>query len=183
MLPEAYITHATKGRVRFKIPSKKGNRAFFSALKDKLPPSGEIPGVQRIEMNPATGSVLIVHDLDFKAMDLTIFSGHLEQMGLFKLRANGIPGTPVSQNIARTFKGVNQQIKDFTSGEVDLQSLALLGLLGLGLYQISRGQFMIPAISAFWYAATLLKEGEILKEEGEILKEFRKDQPAQKRNQ
>jgi hypothetical protein len=190
MLPEAYITHATKGRVRFKIPSMKGNRAFFSKLKDKLPRPSEIPGIQRVEMNPATGSVLIVHDLDLKAHDLTKFSGHLEQMGLFKLKANGIPGTPVSQNIAKTFKGINQQITDFTSGEIDLQSLVMLGLLGLGIFQISRGQFMIPAISAFWYAATLLKEGEILKEEGEILKEegeilkqVRKDQPAQNSDQ
>jgi len=180
MLPEAFITHISRGRVRIKIPSRKGDRVFFSALKDKLPATSEIPGIQRIEMNPTTGSVLIVHDLDFKGHDLTIFSGHLEQMGLFKLKPNDTPGTPVSQNIARTFKGINQQITDFTSGEIDLQSLVLLGLLGLGLYQFSRGQFMIPAISAFWYAATLLKEGEILKEEGEILKEFRKDQPAQK---
>jgi hypothetical protein len=183
MLPEAHITHASKGRVRIKLPSRKGDHAFFAALKDKLPDLLETPGIQRIDMNPATGSILVIHQLDFKASDISLVSQFLEQKGLFKLKANGIPGTPVSHNIAKTFKGINQQITNFTSGEIDLQSLTLLGLLGLGIFQISRGQFMIPAISAFWYAATLLKEGEILKEEGEILKEVRKDQPAQKSNQ
>ncbi|HET6465502.1 MAG TPA: hypothetical protein VFH55_07840 [Nitrospiria bacterium] len=178
MLPEAHITHASKGRVRIKLPSRKGDYAFFSTLKGKLPELLETPGIQRIEMNAATGSILVIHQLDVKASDYSLISQYLEQKGFFKLGANNTSGVPVSQNIARTFQGINRQITDFTSGEIDLQSLALIGLLGLGLFQISRGQFMIPAISAFWYAATLLKEKEILKEEGEILKEVRKDQPA-----
>jgi hypothetical protein len=158
MLPEAYITHVTKGRVRIKIPSRKGDRAFFSVLKDKLPELSEIPGIQQIEMNPTTGSVLVIHQLDLKAGDLTIIAGYLEQMDLFKLGATDSPGTSISQNIAGTFQEANQQITDFTRGEVDLQSLGVLGLLGLGLFQISRGQVMIPAISALWYAATLLRD-------------------------
>lgn len=183
MLPEAHITHASKGRVRIKLPSRKGDHVFFADLKSKLPDLLETPGIQRIEMNPATGSILVIHQLDLKKSDISLVSQFLEQKGFFKLGTNNTPGTPVSQNIARTFKGMNKKITDFTSGEVDLQSLVMMGLLGLGLYQFSRGQFMIPAISAFWYAATLLKEGEILKEEGEILKEVRKDQPTQKSNQ
>ena len=158
MLPEAYITHSSQGRVRIKIPSRKGDRAFFSVLKDKLPDASEIPGIQRIEMNPTTGSVLVVHDPNYKMPDFTVVTTFLEQQGLFKLGATGMSEPPVSRNIAKTFQGVNQRLADFTSGEIDLQSLAVLGLLGLGLFQLSRGQVMIPAISAFWYAATLLKE-------------------------
>jgi len=158
MLPEAHITHASKGRLRIKVPSRKGDYAFFSTLKGKLPDLLETPGIQRIEMNAATGSILVIHELDFKASDYSLVSQFLEQKGFFKLGANNSPGVPVSQNIAKTFQGFNRQITDFTSGEIDLQSLALIGLLGLGLFQISRGQFMIPAISAFWYAATLLKD-------------------------
>jgi len=158
MLPEAHIAHASKGRVRIKLPSRKGDYAFFSDLKAKLPDLMETPGIQRIEMNPATGSILVIHQLDFKASDYSLVSQFLEQKGLFKLGEDPAPGFPVSQNIGKTFQEINRQITDFTSGEIDLQSLALIGLLGLGLFQINRGQFMIPAISAFWYAATLLKE-------------------------
>ncbi|HUK55852.1 MAG TPA: hypothetical protein VLY20_04260 [Nitrospiria bacterium] len=153
----------TTGRVRIKIPSRKGDLAFFAALKDKLPGSAEILGIQRIEMNPTTGSVLVVHHADFKAPELAVISGYLEQMGLVKLEPIDASKNPVSRNIAKTFQNMNQQITDFTSGEIDLQSMALLGLLGLGLFQISRGQFMIPAISAFWYAATLLKDQPVQK--------------------
>jgi len=158
MLPEAYITHVAKGRVRIKIPSRRGDRAFFSALKDKLPELSSIPGVQRIEMNPTTGSVLVIHHLDLKPSDLMMMGGVLEQRGLFKLGATDLPGTSISQNIAGTFQKVNQRIADFTKGEIDLPSLAVLGLLGIGLVQIGRGQVMIPAISALWYATTLLKD-------------------------
>jgi Heavy metal associated domain 2 len=158
MLPEAHITHTSKGRVRIKIPSRKGDYPYFSGLKDKLPDLLETPGIQRIEMNPTTGSILVIHELDFKATDFSIVSEFLEQKGLFKLGFNGSPGIPVSRNIARTFQDLNQQITGFTRGEIDLRSLALIGLIGLGLYQVSRGQLMIPAVSAFWYAATLMKE-------------------------
>jgi len=159
MLPEAYIAHVSQGRMRIKIPSRKGDRTFFSALKDKLPESSEIPGIQRIEMNPTTGSVLVIYDPDYKMPDLTVVTSFLEQQGLFKLGATGNNSEPpVSRNIAKTFQGVNQKLTGFTSGEIDLQSLAVLGLLGLGLIQLSRGQVMIPAVSAFWYAATLLKD-------------------------
>jgi len=134
MLPEAYIAHVSQGRMRIKIPSRKGDRTFFSALKDKLPESSEIPGIQRIEMNPTTGSVLVIYDPDYKMPDLTVVTSFLEQQGLFKLGATGNNSEPpVSRNIAKTFQGVNQKLTGFTSGEIDLQSLAVLGLLGLGL--------------------------------------------------
>jgi len=157
-LPEAYITHATKERLRIKIPLRKGDRAFFSALKDHLSKFSEFPGIQKIELNPMTGSILVIHTLDFNPAYLTLLRGYVEQKGLFKIGPSNSSHASVSVNIAQTFKNADKEINDFTGGELDIRSLALIGLIGLGLFQISRGQFMIPAVSAFWYAATLLKD-------------------------
>ena len=157
-LPEAYITHATKGRLRIKIPLRKGDRAFFSALQDHLSRFSEFPGIQKIELNPITGSMLVIHSLETNPAYLKLIEAYVEQKGLFKIGTPSPPHASVFGKLAETFKNANNEITDFTAGELDIRSLALVALLGLGLYQISRGQFMIPAVSAFWYAATLLKE-------------------------
>jgi len=157
-LPGAYITHATKGRLRIKIPLRKGDRVFFSALKDHMSKFSEFPGIQKIELNPITGSILVTHTLDLNSAYLKVIAGYAEQKDIFKLEKPDSTRTSVPENIAETFKNINTKITDFTKGELDIRSVALVGLLGLGIFQISRGQFMIPAVSAFWYAATLLKD-------------------------
>jgi Heavy metal associated domain 2 len=158
MLPEAYISHLTAGRMRIKIPSRKGDGAFFSALKDYLSKFSEFPGIQKIELNPLTGSMLVIHTLGLNPAYLKLIKADVEQKGLFKIGTSNSSHPSASGNIAENFKNVNKEIIDFTRGELDIRSLALIGLIGLGLFQASRGQFMIPAVSAFWYAATLLKD-------------------------
>jgi hypothetical protein len=159
-LPEAYISHSTKGRLRIKIPLRKGDKAFFSSLKDHLTKLSEFPGIQKIVVNPMTGSMLLIHSLDMNPGDLTLIKAYVEQKGLFKIAAprSARASAPISGNIAETFKNADKKIFNFTNGELDIRSLALAGFFGLGFFQLSRGQFMIPAVSAFWYAATLLKE-------------------------
>ena len=54
------VAHALPGRVRLKIPRVKDNPELARQAQDKL---GRVPGVQRVEANPATGSLLILYDL------------------------------------------------------------------------------------------------------------------------
>jgi hypothetical protein len=159
MIPEAYISHVSTGRMRIKIPSKKGDSSFFSGLKDEISKFSEFPGIQKVEVNPTTGSMLVTHNLDLNPAYLTLIKGYIEQKNLFKFKpVESSPRTPLSGNIAETFKKANKELVNFTKGELDVRSLATIGFLGLGIVQLSRGQFMIPAISAFWYASNLLKD-------------------------
>ncbi|MBI2875417.1 MAG: hypothetical protein HYY20_00890 [Candidatus Tectomicrobia bacterium] len=51
------------------------------------------------------------------------------------------------------FQGADKQVKSLTGGELDIPILAFLGLSGLGLFQILRGDLAAPAWHvAFWYA-------------------------------
>lgn len=148
MLPNAFITHVTRERVRIKIPSKKGDSAYFASLKEKLAALSELPGIQRIEANPLTGSILVLHTLDLEAMDLGLVAQYSEFNQLFRLQQPPAKQTPAPEDKA----------SGRAAGEIDVELLGILGLLGLAIVQLKRGHIMIPAISALWYTYSLIKD-------------------------
>ena len=134
-----------------KIPSKKGDTAYFSELKKLL---AHCQGVKEYETNPVTGSVLFVREVDIKAITEFAEGNHL-----FRLGGRGSPS--FSYEITENFKNLNRQLKGVTGGEMDIPGLAFLTLLGFGIYQISRGNLMaIPWYAAFWYALNIFLESQ-----------------------
>jgi hypothetical protein len=165
MLPEAFITHFMTGRVRIKIPSKKGDEGFFFSLKERF---SNFPGVQKIEINPLTGSLLIIHSFDPESLDIKQIKAYTELNSLFRLEggAPGGKGAPLNirKKVGETFQGFNENIKELTSGEIDLPTLAFFLLLGVGVFQIGAGNFAAPAwYVAFWYALNIFMQGEARK--------------------
>jgi len=152
-IPDAFCSHKTSGRMRLKIPSKKGNRGYFTFLTEQL--SG-ISGIEKIEANPLTGSVLFLYTCGTEAI-----AEHAETNSIFKLNGLNQYPTNLHQRISNTFKGINDRVKGVTGGEMDMGTLAFLVLAGAGIYQISRGNFTAPAwYTAFWYALNIfLKSG------------------------
>ena len=148
MLPDAFITHLTRDRVRIKIPSKKGDAAYFASLKEKLAALSELPGIQRIEANPLTGSILVLHTLDLETLDLGLVAQYSEFNQLFRLQQPPAKQTPAPGNKAG----------GRAAGEIDLKVLAILGFVGVAIIQLKRGHIMMPAITALWYAYSLMKE-------------------------
>ena len=148
MLPTAFISHRTTGRLRVKIPSKKGDRSFFQSIKEQF--SG-LKGIEAVEINPLTGSVLIVHGTDEKTI-----GGHAAANGLFIVQELNAAPAGLQRRISRAFGSVNSQLKSATSGEIDIGGLAFLVLLGFGVYQISAGNLTaLPWYAAFWYALNI----------------------------
>ena len=147
MLPGAYICHQTAHRLRLKIPGKRGDIAYFTALRNDL--SGW-PDIQEVQINPTTASVLLV-----PAVAPPVLARFGMSKKLFALK----PARPetINQRLLGSFRYVDEQLKASTSGELDLASLAFLGLVGAGTYQILMGNFFAPAwYTAFWYGASVL---------------------------
>lgn len=162
MLPEAHITHQAAGRLRMKIPAQKGNAAFFSSLKERF---SSFPGVQKVEVNPLTGSVLVLHTIDLKEVDFKMISEYTQQSGLFRLGQPNTSNGSVSQRMVESFQGVNRKVEQFTGGEVDLPTLAFVGLLGFGIFDMARGKTAAPAWHvAFWYALNIFLSNQRNKE-------------------
>ncbi len=125
----AALTHDVPGRVRYRIAGRRGDREFYARIGAELL---QCEMVQTVEINPMTGSVLVMHTAEPEAI-----TRYAEQHGLFRL--GGEPLAP-SADIAPP----------------DLRSLLPPLLIGLGLYQIAQGNILAPAASFFWYAFSLL---------------------------
>jgi hypothetical protein len=149
-LPEdTYLSHASKGRLRLRIPSKKRDGVFFAQLQTVL---SAVPGLDQIKINPLSGSLLILH------------SELPEEMASFiktlagltpKRNSSGKPNT-IYQRVTGSFRQVNTRIQGFTKGELDVPTLSFIALVAVGIYQISRKNFTAPAwYTAFWYALNI----------------------------
>lgn len=148
--PYAFCIHQAPKRIRLKIPSKKGKEDYFVSLKDKM---STVEGIINIKTNPITGSVVFLHSCDFREI-----VNYAESQNLFRVITTQHSVTPINEKISNVFISVNNKITQITTGYLDLRTLIFLSLMGAGIYQIIRGNLLIPAwYTAFWYAFNILK--------------------------
>ena len=149
-LPEdTYLGHVSKGRLRLKIPSRKRDVSFFTDLQSDL---AAFPGLDRVEANPACGSVLILHSQLPEEL-----AGLIKKLsGSTSKNNNAAKPKSVYRMVTGTFQQVNERVQGFTRGELDVPTLSFIALLAVGIYQISRKNFTAPAwYTAFWYALNI----------------------------
>jgi hypothetical protein len=160
MLPEARICHRIAGRIRIQIPSQRGNQAYFAQLQEQL---AQCPGVHQVEVNPITASALLLHEVSSTA--LVEYAAARE---LFVLDIPPDKATPVYEHLLQPFYDLNKGLAAFTKGELDLPGILFMGLIGLGIYQISKGNFTAPAwYTAFWYAINIVLKAQSSGSKGE----------------
>lgn len=148
MLPIAQCVHKLPARARIRIPARKGDGFFFSALRERLHRCEQVTGV---ETNPLTGSALIFYTGDFAAI-----AAYAEKEGIFRLAAKKHNPDSLTHVTVSTYKTLDSRVKRLTGGEIDLPSATWLALVGAGVYKIARGNFAAPAwYTAFWYALNI----------------------------
>jgi hypothetical protein len=141
MSTRAVVVHHIPGRVRVKIPEKRHDTGFFSTVKALLP---VIEGVEEVETNPLTASVLIK------------FTGNL--LDLFQKIREQIPDIDIQSSAQASSRPVATNMKlpvvNLVSGR-NLNYMFMLGTLlaAAGLVQTARGKILIPAVGFFGYAA------------------------------
>jgi len=145
-LPAAHIGHRVSERLRIKIPSRKGDDAYFSEVKKSLLEDGAL---HSLEVNPTTGSLLIKGS----GTDLESIRSVGKKKALFQLEEASEKVEPLSRKIAVPFRDLGRAIDRFSGGEIDLAGAVFLGLIGWGMVQLARGNFAAPPwYTAFWYA-------------------------------
>jgi hypothetical protein len=134
MLPAAYLEHHLPGRSRLRIPSRRGDKSFFSAVRGQL---ANCPGVQVLKLNPATGSVLIAH------------SGALAEVKSFASGRNLFDLHPAeAEPEPPRFKSSGEGRKSGAS--LDTLPVAAAAFSGLSLYQAARSQYFGSAAESLW---------------------------------
>lgn len=145
MIPQARIAHSMPLRVRFKIDSQKGDIAYFADVAQTL---AEEFKPERLEANPATGSVLIENG-DLEVDSVVAFAA---AKGLFHIPSEVAPAGLVKKALA-PLSEVSSRLKEYSSGQLDLASIVFFALIGVGVFQILRGNLRSPPwYTAFWYA-------------------------------
>jgi len=161
MLPQAIVSHQTTERLRIKIPSRKGDAAFFASVKQSFDRDLKY---SLVHVNALTGSVLIV-DPD---IDLEEVSNCASRERLFTLENRLVPVQPIGRTVFAPVLDLNRKISGFTDGAVDFPGLIFLALCGFGIYEILRGNFKPPPwYTAFWYAFGIFTKSMVDRTRGE----------------
>ena len=153
-LPQARVRHFANGRLRLKIPEKRHDEAFFSAVHKRLSSWGSI---ERVEVNPLTASVLVQFvDLAALSADNSV-RNDLFEVDFDALAAIGEPPQAMTDHAAQAFGKVDSAIRRWTGNAADLRDAAFVFLVGAGLMQVVRGNVAAPAATLFWYAGDMLR--------------------------
>ncbi len=120
-IPEAYISHRVNRRIRVKIPSKRGQQAFFSELERAF--SGHDNLEQRVEVNPYTASALFLGRYSLKTI-----AEKGRKAGLFNLQSSKIRKETLLGSVRNSFKDADKSLLNFSGGELDIPSVIFLGL-------------------------------------------------------
>lgn len=128
-LPLAAVVHTMKGRTRLRVADRREDEGFFASVAAGL---SAIAGVQKVEVRPLTGGILIFHDTP-----LSTLSAAAEKAGLFSL--------------------VEETIASSAPEELRLQiSPRMVMAAGLGLiavWQVYKEHVFPPALTLAFLAA------------------------------
>lgn len=130
MTPIATIQHQIPGRLRLRIPARRGDVSFFHGIVQAL---SKLPGVEKLDAIPLTGSIIIRHSGSAQAI-----AAAATEQGLFEIGPEEPKEAPAPSTRRRPYSG--------------LRSTAATGLSGLALFQVARGRLTGNAAENFWNA-------------------------------
>lgn len=128
--PRALVAHRLPGRLRLRIPARRGDAGYFDQITRQAATEAAISGLWA---NPRTGSLLVAHDGD--AASVARFG---RENRLFDTGPLAPDPAPASAAPALP--------------SLDAARVAALGLATLGLVQVARGRIAGAASESFWAA-------------------------------
>jgi hypothetical protein len=135
--PDCHVIHASPRRVRLQIPSKRYDRSFFGELRDEL---SQRPGVTRVDVNPATTSVVI------HAADTGKLAELLQASGLRLLEAP--PKNEAEPAKLLQLTKLDQRLRPWIGDRTNVARVSVFLLVGASIaFKIARGnQFSAAAM-------------------------------------
>jgi Heavy metal associated domain 2 len=128
MAPIAIIEHQLPGRLRVRIPARRGDVSFFEGIVKAL---SKRPDIEEVDASPLTGSILVRHSGPAQAI-----TAAATEQGLFEVG----PEEP---------KKAKSPAPSASSGLLDTVATVLAAL---ALFQLTRGHVTGSAAENFWNA-------------------------------
>ena len=133
MVPVAYIEHQLPGRMRLRIPSRRGEVPFFESIVQKL---SKHPAIRELNASPLTGSITLQYLEPLQAITATAADQRLFEICRLEPKTNASE----SKRAARLSDGP------------ELATAVASGLSGLSLFQIAQGNVLGSATENLWHA-------------------------------
>lgn len=150
MTTPARLIHQTRGRVRIAIPEKRGDNAFFAALADRM---ARHEGVLRARGNAAAASLVV--EYTNRPEDV------VRALERADLAIAPLPATVDDTGVTAASTTVANSVACSGGAGIAPMSVACAAFGVVGIVQALRGEIMIPALSAFWYAASAFRLAQI----------------------
>lgn len=144
MPPDAVIVHRLPGRLRLRLSALKNDPQALAAVAAELK---AIPGMQAVEVNAPTGSLL----LRYAGPEAAILQAAASQDG-FRLTVAGAATADLRGRLDEGMRNLSRGLQTVTGGEVDLNGLLVVGLTLLAIQQAIEGNVMVPAAALLWNA-------------------------------
>ncbi len=148
--PVAHVVHRASGRLRLRVPERRGDREWLAAAADRV---SEMTGIAAVEIGPETGSLLVHHAIECDPEPA------LRGLSLWRVEAPARADSRPVERLMAVVSALDGELRELASERIDLRTILLLSLLGLAAIQIWRGQFMAPAASLLWYAIESVNRG------------------------
>ena len=136
-MPIAYIEHQIPGRLRLRIPERRGDVAFFQRVVEAL---SKLTDIKELDGSPLTGSVRIRHSGTAEAM-----AAAAAKEGLFEIGKRDGGAQPKKPPKEPASPGAPH-------GDAGMLDSIATGLSGLALFQVTQGQVTGSAAENFWNA-------------------------------
>ncbi|WAK03205.1 HMA2 domain-containing protein [Methylobacter sp. YRD-M1] len=159
--PSAFIKHQLPGRVRLKIPQKRGDINYFNRLEELF---SDFLGINELKLNPSTASIVINHENGVSLQDIVEFAKTRNLFNLVKEAEDHdeiIPNLYIKALTLTGFNRFDKALLDYSKGRLDARSFLFLSLIGLAIHQAARGNVLAPASSLLIYAVQLLHVEDI----------------------
>ena len=148
MLPRAIIKHQVQHRTRIQFPTRRKSKSFFSEIEKAL---HTFEGLEVLEVNPLTGSILFIHRGDLETVRKLAKEKHLFDLDL----SPPLPQSWIEDSFLQ-LDHLDTRIDKATQGAYRLPSATALTLIGLSFVQIFRKFYLPPASSLLMDAYQLL---------------------------
>lgn len=148
MAEPAHLLHVSPGRVRLRCPRLRGDAGALDGLARRL---AGLAGVCEVRGNTLTGTLLVLHRASPDAL--------LEASAPLVRLEDPEPLRSLRAEVGGHLEALARGLERSTGGALDPRALAFLAFLAIGLTQLARGQVLMPAATAFWYAIANLGEG------------------------
>ena len=152
-LVSAYVVHWLPGRLRLRIPDKRGDQEYFADLCQVLTNRREVVSAS---VNPFTGSVLLCLTA---GVEIAEVAARAKELSLFALKRSRSAAKKTLATASLGLKGIDNFIARASDGYLDMKSGLFLLLLILAIHQIIKGRFVVPGgFTLLWYALTMTME-------------------------